>query len=57
MKQKHGKPRSYCHQAKLLKRIVGEWIEWKCAECGEHVDEDGKPYRYTTSDMHAAGPP
>lgn len=54
---RHGKPTSECHGAKLLKRVVGEWTEWTCAECKANADEDGRLYRYATKDLHASGPP
>lgn len=50
MKQKHGKPKSACCDAKLKFKQNGEWPEFTCIACGASTDEDGKPYRYLPTD-------
>jgi predicted RNA-binding Zn-ribbon protein involved in translation (DUF1610 family) len=50
MKRKEGKPTSACCGAKLRKTPDGEFTNFNCLECGQHVDEAGKPYRYLPTD-------
>ena len=51
MKQTHGKPKSFCHNAKLIKDQVGEWTEWRCSVCGQNTDENGEEYHYLVRDV------
>lgn len=44
---RHGKPKSVCHNAPLVKDVVGEWTEWRCKVCGQNLDEHGQEYHYS----------
>lgn len=57
MRPRHGKPKSECCQARVIKSANGEWTEFECQKCGVNTDADGRLYRYVLVDPSRASAP